>query len=160
VPVGLRSAHAGRLNERNAQAARSTRDPFGELHGEARRPRPDQDDRNVAAVALVWGGPWPTIVFMANTRVTPANSGMAASTSPIARTIARRGYLPIAMGRKRRGLQDYLARTIVVDAPEQSVADAQRIAAQANRTRALTVSGAAPDAPDGHSPDRTRPGAP
>jgi uncharacterized RDD family membrane protein YckC len=62
------------------------------------------------------------------------------------------GYLPIAIGRKHRGLQDYLARTIVVDAPEQSVADAQRIAAQANRTRTLILSAEATDAPDAHAP--------
>ena len=62
------------------------------------------------------------------------------------------GYLPIAIGRKHRGLQDYLARTIVVDAPEQSVADTQRIAAQANRTRTLILSGEATYAPDGHAP--------
>ena len=36
------------------------------------------------------------------------------------------GYLPIAFGRKRRGLQDYLARTIVVDATQPSVAEACR----------------------------------
>jgi len=52
------------------------------------------------------------------------------------------GYLPIALGRKRRGLQDYLARTMVVDEPQQSVADARRVAAQATRTRALILSGA------------------
>jgi uncharacterized RDD family membrane protein YckC len=62
------------------------------------------------------------------------------------------GYLPIAIGRKHRGLQDYLARTIVVDAPEQSVADAQRIAAQANRTRTLILSAEATAAPDPHAP--------
>ncbi|MGZ4331371.1 MAG: hypothetical protein ACXVXL_25620, partial [Solirubrobacteraceae bacterium] len=61
------------------------------------------------------------------------------------------GYLPIAIGRKHRGLQDYLARTIVVDAPQQSVADLRRIAAHANRTRAVTLSGDATDAPDGHA---------
>ena len=61
------------------------------------------------------------------------------------------GYLPIAIGRKRRGLQDYLARTIVVDAPQQSVADVRRIAAQAKRTRALILSGDATDTPDGHA---------
>ena len=75
------------------------------------------------------------------------------------------GYLPIAIGRKRRGLQDYLARTIVVDAPQQSVADVRRIAAQAKRTRALILSGDATDTPDGQRfprrrPDRPRPGAP
>lgn len=62
------------------------------------------------------------------------------------------GYLPIAIGRKHRGLQDYLARTIVVDAPQQSVADAQRIAAQANRTRTLILSAEATDAPDAYAP--------
>jgi uncharacterized RDD family membrane protein YckC len=62
------------------------------------------------------------------------------------------GYLSIAIGRKHRGLQDYLARTIVVDAPEQSVADAQRIAAHANRTRTLILSAEATDAPDAHAP--------
>ncbi|MGZ6615991.1 MAG: RDD family protein [Solirubrobacteraceae bacterium] len=60
------------------------------------------------------------------------------------------GYLPIAIGRTRRGLQDYLARTIVVDAPQQSVADLRRIAAHANRTRALTLSGDATGTLDGH----------
>lgn len=55
------------------------------------------------------------------------------------------GYLPIAIGRKRRGLQDYLARTIVVDSPQQSVADARRIAAQAEQTRTLILSGEATD---------------
>ena len=64
------------------------------------------------------------------------------------------GYLPIAIGRKRRGLQDYLARTMVVDAPQQSVADARRVVAQAKRTRALILSGDAADTSDGHaSPD-------
>ena len=61
------------------------------------------------------------------------------------------GYLPIAIGRKRRGLQDYLARTIVVDAPQQSVADVRRIAAQAKRTRAMILSGDATDTPDGNA---------
>ena len=59
------------------------------------------------------------------------------------------GYLPIAVGRKHRGLQDYLARTIVVDAPQQSVADVRRIAAQLKRTRAPVASGDATDTPDG-----------
>jgi uncharacterized RDD family membrane protein YckC len=59
------------------------------------------------------------------------------------------GYLPIAVGRKRRGLQDYLARTMVVDAPQQSVADVRRIAAQANRTRALILSADASDNSNG-----------
>ncbi len=61
------------------------------------------------------------------------------------------GYLPIAIGRKRRGLQDCLARTIVVDAPQQSVADVRRIAAQAKRTRAMILSGDATDTPDGNA---------
>jgi len=60
------------------------------------------------------------------------------------------GYLPIAVGRKRRGLQDYLARTIVVDAPQQSVADVRRVAARASRTRALILSGGAIDPSDRH----------
>jgi uncharacterized RDD family membrane protein YckC len=63
------------------------------------------------------------------------------------------GYLPIAVGRKRRGLQDYLARTMVVDAPQQSVADARRIAAQATRTRALILSSDAIGTSDGSSHD-------
>ena len=64
------------------------------------------------------------------------------------------GYLPIATGRKRRGLQDYLARTMVVDAPQQSVADARRVVAQARQTRALILSGDVADTSDGHaSPD-------
>ena len=50
------------------------------------------------------------------------------------------GYLPIAIGRKRRGLQDYLARTIVVDAPQLSIAEAKRAAAHADRTHALIAS--------------------
>ena len=74
------------------------------------------------------------------------------------------GYLPIGFGRKRRGLQDYLARTIVVDAPQQSVADVRRIAAQVKRTRAPVPSGDATDTPDrraSHDGDQiTRPGAP
>jgi uncharacterized RDD family membrane protein YckC len=61
------------------------------------------------------------------------------------------GYLPIAIGRKRRGLQDYLARTIVVDAPQLSVADVRRSAAQAKRTRALIISGDAAGAIDGQA---------
>ena len=61
------------------------------------------------------------------------------------------GYLPIAIGRKRRGLQDYLARTIVVDAPQQSVADVRRADAQAKRTRALILPGDATDTPEGHA---------
>lgn len=60
------------------------------------------------------------------------------------------GYMPIAFGRKRRGLQDYLARTIVVDAPRLSVAETKRAAAHADRAHALiasrsTQSGAATD---------------
>jgi uncharacterized RDD family membrane protein YckC len=51
------------------------------------------------------------------------------------------GYLPIAFGRKRRGLQDYLARTIVVDAPQLSIAEAKRAAAHADRAHALIASG-------------------
>ena len=50
------------------------------------------------------------------------------------------GYLPIAFGRKRRGLQDYLARTIVVDAPQLSMAEAKRAAAHADRAHALIAS--------------------
>ena len=61
------------------------------------------------------------------------------------------GYLPIAIGRKSRGLQDYLARTIVVDAPQQSVADARQIAAQVKRTRTLILSGEATNARAGHA---------
>ena len=61
------------------------------------------------------------------------------------------GYLPIAIGRKRRGLQDYLARTIVVDAPQQSVADVRRAEAQAKRTSALILPGDATDTPEGHA---------
>lgn len=36
------------------------------------------------------------------------------------------GFLPIVFDAKRRGLQDYLARTIVVEAPALSVADTRR----------------------------------
>jgi hypothetical protein len=60
------------------------------------------------------------------------------------------GYLPIAVGRKRRGLQDYLARTIVIDAPQQSVADVRRIAARASRTRALILSSDPAGPSNGH----------
>jgi uncharacterized RDD family membrane protein YckC len=41
------------------------------------------------------------------------------------------GFLPIVFDSRRRGLQDYLARTIVVQAPALSVADARRARKQA-----------------------------
>ena len=40
------------------------------------------------------------------------------------------GYLPVAFARKRRGLQDYAARTIVVDSPDLSLAEQRRTAAR------------------------------
>ena len=43
------------------------------------------------------------------------------------------GYLPVAFGRKRRGLHDYAARTIVVDAPRVSFAEQRRVAAVNSR---------------------------
>jgi hypothetical protein len=68
------------------------------------------------------------------------------------------GYLPIAFGRKRRGLQDYLARTIVLDAPQLSAAEAKRAAAHADRAHALIASGStqsanAPGLVDGQPAD-------
>jgi len=43
------------------------------------------------------------------------------------------GYLPVAFARKRRGLHDYAARTIVVDAPQPSLAGQRRVAAPSQR---------------------------
>jgi uncharacterized RDD family membrane protein YckC len=37
------------------------------------------------------------------------------------------GYLMILFNRRRRGLQDYMARTVVVEAPQLSVADVRRV---------------------------------
>ena len=45
------------------------------------------------------------------------------------------GYLPVAVARKRRGLQDYLARTIVVDSPLPSLAEQRRAAVDSLRER-------------------------
>jgi uncharacterized RDD family membrane protein YckC len=53
------------------------------------------------------------------------------------------GYLPVAFGRKRRGLQDYLARTTVIDTPQLSVAEARIVAANAAQAHARLVAGSA-----------------
>ncbi len=82
--------------------------------------------------------PWPAIV---------RSVGLVLAAIPLFA-----GYLPIVLGRKRRGLQDYLARTVVVDAPQQSVADVRRLAAQAVRTRPLTLPDDGIATSDGHAP--------
>jgi uncharacterized RDD family membrane protein YckC len=41
------------------------------------------------------------------------------------------GFLLIPFDRRRRGLQDLLARTVVIDAPQLSIAETRRAAAQA-----------------------------
>ncbi|HUJ66133.1 MAG TPA: RDD family protein, partial [Acidimicrobiales bacterium] len=61
------------------------------------------------------------------------------------------GYLPVAFGRKRRGLQDYLARTSVIDAPQLSVAEARLVAANAAQAKARLVVGS-PQSRDAMSP--------
>ncbi len=50
------------------------------------------------------------------------------------------GYLMILFNRRRRGLQDYLAHTVVVEAPQVSVANQRR--EQARLARAATGGGA------------------
>jgi uncharacterized RDD family membrane protein YckC len=47
------------------------------------------------------------------------------------------GYLIIPFDRRRRGLQDFLARTLVVDAPQLSIAELRR--QQKREARALAV---------------------
>jgi uncharacterized RDD family membrane protein YckC len=66
------------------------------------------------------------------------------------------GYLPVAFGRKRRGLQDYLARTIVTDAPQLSVAEARLVAANAAQAKARLVVGS-PRSRDATSPEDAQP---
>ena len=44
------------------------------------------------------------------------------------------GYLPVAFARKRRGLHDYAARTIVVEAPRLSLAEQRRVEAPSERS--------------------------
>jgi uncharacterized RDD family membrane protein YckC len=36
------------------------------------------------------------------------------------------GFVPVLFDRRRRALQDYMARTVVVDAPQLSAADIRR----------------------------------
>jgi uncharacterized RDD family membrane protein YckC len=70
------------------------------------------------------------------------------------------GYLPVAFGRKRRGLQDYLARTSVTDAPQLSVAEARLVAANAAQAKARLAVGS-PRSRDPTSPeDAQTPGKP
>jgi uncharacterized RDD family membrane protein YckC len=66
------------------------------------------------------------------------------------------GYLPVAFGRKRRGLQDYLARTSVIDAPQLSVAEARLVAANAAQAKARLVVGS-PRSRDATSPEDAQP---
>jgi len=66
------------------------------------------------------------------------------------------GYLPVAFGRKRRGLQDYLARTSVIDAPQLSVAEARLVAANAAQAKARLVVGS-PQSRDAMSPEDAQP---
>jgi len=66
------------------------------------------------------------------------------------------GYLPVAFGRKRRGLQDYLARTSVTDAPQLSVAEARLVAANAAQAKARLVVGS-PRSRDATSPEDAQP---
>jgi len=66
------------------------------------------------------------------------------------------GYLPVAFGRKRRGLQDYLARTSVTDAPQLSVAEARLVAANAAQAKARLVVGS-PRSHDPTSPEDAQP---
>ena len=52
------------------------------------------------------------------------------------------GYVMILFNRRRRGLQDYLARTVVVEAPQVSFAEArraERLAATAAASAAASV---------------------
>lgn len=55
------------------------------------------------------------------------------------------GYVPILFDRKRRGFQDRLARTVVIEAPDLSVAEAQRLRQrqprQAEQQRPTTAAG-------------------
>lgn len=44
------------------------------------------------------------------------------------------GFVPILFDRRRRGLQDYMARTVVVDAPQLSAADVRRAQLRRRRT--------------------------
>ncbi|HTP21160.1 MAG TPA: RDD family protein [Solirubrobacteraceae bacterium] len=66
------------------------------------------------------------------------------------------GYLPVAFGRRRRGLQDYLARTSVIDAPQLSVAEARLVAANAAQAKARLVVGS-PRSRDATSPEDAQP---
>ncbi|HUO71734.1 MAG TPA: RDD family protein [Solirubrobacteraceae bacterium] len=66
------------------------------------------------------------------------------------------GYLPVAFGRKRRGLQDYLARTHVIDAPQLSVAETRLVAANAAQAKARLVVGS-PRSRDATSPEDAQP---
>ena len=66
------------------------------------------------------------------------------------------GYVPVAFGRKRRGLQDYLARTIVTDAPQLSVAETRLVAANAAQAKARLVVGS-PRSRDATSPEDAQP---
>ena len=66
------------------------------------------------------------------------------------------GYLPVAFGRRRRGLQDYLARTIVTDAPQLSVAEARLVAANAAQAKARLVVGS-PRSRDATNPEDAQP---
>ena len=71
------------------------------------------------------------------------------------------GYLPVAFARKHRGLQDYLARTIVVDAPQLSIAGQQLVTARSQRALAAIAARSQSDdptaVPNDQPGERTRP---
>ena len=69
------------------------------------------------------------------------------------------GYVMILFNRRRRGLQDYLARTVVVEAPQVSFAEARRAERRAASAARSVPAGSGPAAALTRSPVGDRPGS-
>jgi uncharacterized RDD family membrane protein YckC len=91
-------------------------------------------------------------------KLTPSRAFVRAGGLVLAAIPLFAGYLPVAFGRKRRGLQYYLARTTVIDTPQLSVAEARLVAANAAQAKARLVAGSARSR-DATSPEDAQPPA-
>jgi uncharacterized RDD family membrane protein YckC len=69
------------------------------------------------------------------------------------------GYLMILFNRRRRGLQDYLARTVVIEAPQVSFAEARRTERRTASAARAAAAGSGPAAALTQSPVGDRPGS-
>jgi uncharacterized RDD family membrane protein YckC len=109
---------------------------------------------SVAYFVAFWSGPGQTpgarvlqirVISAGGGRVRPSQAALRCLGVFLAALPLFAGFVPILFDSKRRGFQDYLAHTLVIEAPQTSFAQVRRIKQQQIREASQSATAPLPD---------------